>query len=443
MMLRNVLLALCLTAMVVAYSDPNEDKPAKGNLASDAKLRIGVMHRVPEEECTRKTQNGDQLSMHYTGWTREDGKVFDSSVSRGSPFEFTIGKGMVIKGWERGLLNMCVGERRRLTIPSDLGYGDHGSGAKIPGAAKIKIMVYENPDTNSTYARDEAEECHEAGQEEQLKHKVFVSRKNHINCNGCSPHLFLDMDDTQTDGHSKRESKRERERERERDTRAVTSSSRLKALQRCLIKSRGQGLVVLDIKACAHHLDSNMSTQEEPVTEVPPEAVEGDEEEEEEIPAPDPIQVDYCNICTMPYEYCEFSATKKKCLSALTEKNMNLFIKLYGDLNVEEMAEDKKKGAGPAADGKKGKGADVKKIIVTRSTRNKKKFVTSITGLKAYGLNLKQVSKAMSGRFAASSSVMGEDEVLVQGDLTDDIEDFIADKWPEIDEDAIEIVMKK
>jgi FKBP-type peptidyl-prolyl cis-trans isomerase len=66
--------------------------------------------------------------MHYTGWLRQNGVVFDSSVSRGDPFSFTLGKGTVIKGWENGLLDMCVGERRRLTIPADLGYGSYGSG---------------------------------------------------------------------------------------------------------------------------------------------------------------------------------------------------------------------------------------------------------------------------------------------------------------------------
>eukprot|EP00045_Choanoeca_perplexa_P016439 m.222971 g.222971 ORF g.222971 m.222971 type:complete len:146 (-) comp17261_c0_seq1:41-478(-) len=136
-----IVIALACVALAAAYSDPNEDKPAKGNLAKDAKLRIGVMHRVPADECTRKTKGGDKLAMHYTGWTREDGKVFDSSVSRGSPFEFTLGQGMVIKGWDQGLTGMCIGEKRRLTIPSDMGYGDSGSGAKIPGGATLVFDV--------------------------------------------------------------------------------------------------------------------------------------------------------------------------------------------------------------------------------------------------------------------------------------------------------------
>ncbi len=107
-------------------------------MPSDGQLRIGVKHKV---ECARKTRPGDHLSMQYTGWTRADGHVFDSSVTRNQPFDFTLGQGMVIKGWDQGLLNMCVGERRRLTIPSDMGYGDRGQGADIPGGATLVFDV--------------------------------------------------------------------------------------------------------------------------------------------------------------------------------------------------------------------------------------------------------------------------------------------------------------
>ena len=104
---------------------------------SEEKLQIEVL---TSNECTRKSKNGDNLSMHYTG-TLADGTKFDSSVDRGTPFDFTIGVGRVIKGWEQGLLDMCPGEKRKLTIPSHLGYGDRGAGGKIPGGATLVFTV--------------------------------------------------------------------------------------------------------------------------------------------------------------------------------------------------------------------------------------------------------------------------------------------------------------
>ncbi len=109
-----------------------------------AEVDVTVDH-LPEE-CTRKTAAGDFLSMHYTGTIDESsaagekGSQFDSSVGRG-PFEFTLGQGMVIKGWDEGLLDMCVGEKRTLVIPPELGYGERGAGGAIPGGATLKFTV--------------------------------------------------------------------------------------------------------------------------------------------------------------------------------------------------------------------------------------------------------------------------------------------------------------
>jgi len=114
LMTRAAVLVACLAIAALAFSDPSEPKKARGNLPKDAKLRIGVLKRP--DTCDKKSKTGDKLSMHYTGWTREDGKVFDSSVKRGQPFDFTLGQGMVIKGWDNGLKGMCVGKCQNKTV---------------------------------------------------------------------------------------------------------------------------------------------------------------------------------------------------------------------------------------------------------------------------------------------------------------------------------------
>ncbi|XP_063001647.1 peptidyl-prolyl cis-trans isomerase FKBP2 [Elgaria multicarinata webbii] len=102
------------------------------------KLQIGVKKRV--DNCPIKSRKGDVLHMHYTG-KLEDGTEFDSSLARDQPFVFSLGTGQVIKGWDQGLLGMCEGEKRKLVIPSELGYGDRGAPPKIPGGATLIFEV--------------------------------------------------------------------------------------------------------------------------------------------------------------------------------------------------------------------------------------------------------------------------------------------------------------
>ena len=83
---------------------------------------------------------GALITAHYTGWL-EDGTEFDSSHSRGKPFQCVIGSGRVIKGWDQGLMGMKVGGKRKLTIPPELGYGARGAGGVIPPHATLVFDV--------------------------------------------------------------------------------------------------------------------------------------------------------------------------------------------------------------------------------------------------------------------------------------------------------------
>ncbi|MBK9206066.1 MAG: FKBP-type peptidyl-prolyl cis-trans isomerase [Candidatus Obscuribacter sp.] len=85
-------------------------------------------------------KSGHTVVVHYTGWLT-DGTKFDSSVDRGQPFKFQIGQGMVIKGWDEGVMTMKVGGKRKLTIPADLGYGARGAGGVIPPNATLVFEV--------------------------------------------------------------------------------------------------------------------------------------------------------------------------------------------------------------------------------------------------------------------------------------------------------------
>ena len=92
--------------------------------------------------ATPKT--GQICVMHYTGWLYQDGKKgakFDSSVDRGQPFEFPIGTGRVIKGWDEGVASMKIGGKRTLLIPPALGYGERGAAGVIPPGATLLFEV--------------------------------------------------------------------------------------------------------------------------------------------------------------------------------------------------------------------------------------------------------------------------------------------------------------
>jgi peptidylprolyl isomerase len=105
----------------------------------------GLQYEDTVEGTGASPKAGQTCVMHYTGWLWENGakgkRPFDSSVDKGQPFEFPIGQGRVIKGWDEGVATMKIGGKRNLLIPPDLGYGARGAGGVIPPNATLFFEV--------------------------------------------------------------------------------------------------------------------------------------------------------------------------------------------------------------------------------------------------------------------------------------------------------------
>lgn len=141
--------------LVTACSESRDkkDSPHKKHSERSSKdsmdivtLPSGLKYQIlkPAPDNAQSPKPGSNIRVHYTGWLNnndETGKKFDSSVDRGQPFVFKVGKGQVIKGWDEGLLLMKVGEKRRYYIPAALGYGAYGAGAVIPPNADLIFDV--------------------------------------------------------------------------------------------------------------------------------------------------------------------------------------------------------------------------------------------------------------------------------------------------------------
>ena len=129
-----ILVAVCVPACA---DDKPKDKPEEKVVTTDSGLKYVDL----KEGTGAAAKAGDTVEVHYTGWLK-DGKKFDSSLDAGKPFSFKLGAREVIKGWDEGVAGMKVGGKRKLIIPSNLGYGPGGTpDGTIPPNAELTFEV--------------------------------------------------------------------------------------------------------------------------------------------------------------------------------------------------------------------------------------------------------------------------------------------------------------
>lgn len=157
-----------------------------------------------------------------------------------------------------------------------------------------------------------------------------------------------------------------------------------------------------------------------------------------------PLTVIYCGECSLPLEYCHLYRDFNKCKEWLEKNLPDIFEQLYLEEDDGEDEEGDAKKTGRQKRGGKALAKPKKKVVkergvgLARASRGKKKFVTVVTGLSTFDIDLKDAAKFFSSRFACGSSVTGDDEIVIQGDVKDDLFDLIPEKWPEIDEDLVD-----
>ncbi|KAJ3734243.1 translation initiation factor SUI1 [Lentinula guzmanii] len=177
-----------------------------------------------------------------------------------------------------------------------------------------------------------------------------------------------------------------------------------------------------------------------------------------------PVQVLYCGVCTFPVEYCEFGSSLTRCKEWLQEHDLERFNKYYseealhakiGTLSLEAQSKLEQDTAKKEAKAEAKADAALKKkmasqVTIKRIERNKRKHVTSVHGLEAFGIDLKKAAKQFASKFATGASVtknpQGQEEIVVQGDVSDEILEMIEGEvgiLKGIPADNVEIVEEK
>ena len=152
------IISIIISTLIIGFSsfakiqikvDPNVKQPSKPESKVESKMKAQKAdeQKIVTTESGLKfldeavgtglsPKTGQTVKVHYTGWL-QNGTKFDSSVDRGTPFEFPIGVGQVIKGWDEGVITMKIGGKRKLIIPPQLGYGSRGAGSIPPDSTLI------------------------------------------------------------------------------------------------------------------------------------------------------------------------------------------------------------------------------------------------------------------------------------------------------------------
>ncbi len=136
-----ILVFLATLGVACGSSSDSESNTSEVNMAEETVTTAsGLQIKTLVVGTGDKAEPGKTAVVHYTGWLL-DGTKFDSSVDRGTPFEFPLGAGRVIKGWDEGVATMNIGGKVELIIPPDLAYGPSGAGGVIPPNATLKFEV--------------------------------------------------------------------------------------------------------------------------------------------------------------------------------------------------------------------------------------------------------------------------------------------------------------
>ena len=129
----------------IQHSAPAAEAPAANNPVVE--IVPGLTMRITQDGSGAVAESGQDVKVHYTGWLYDAsaenarGQKFDSSLDRGQHFEFSLGGGRVIKGWDQGVVGMRVGETRELTIAPEMAYGDRSVGELIPSGSTLVFEI--------------------------------------------------------------------------------------------------------------------------------------------------------------------------------------------------------------------------------------------------------------------------------------------------------------